>query len=139
MYNRILVPIDGSNNSKRAAMHAAYLASMNTSTIVDILYVLDGVRVRSDLIENASRDDLHSDRVEKIRVIEEVFQKRHITYNLIIMHGEPGPTIIKYANQENFDLVCIGSRGLNSFQEMVLGSVSHKIAKRVYAPVLIIK
>lgn len=139
MYNRILVAIDGSTNSQRAAVHAAYLASMNTSTIVDILYVLDGVRVRSDLIENASREDLHSGRVEKIGIIEELFLEKDISYTLVIKHGEPGPTIIKYANQENFDLVCIGSRGLNSFQEMVLGSVSHKIAKRVNAPVLIIK
>lgn len=35
--------------------------------------------------------------------------------------------------------VLVGSRGLNSVQEMVLGSVSHKIAKRVQCPVLIVK
>jgi nucleotide-binding universal stress UspA family protein len=35
--------------------------------------------------------------------------------------------------------VVIGSRGLNSFQEMVLGSVSQKVAKRVNAPVMIVK
>ncbi|MBW9235102.1 universal stress protein, partial [Leptospira santarosai] len=33
----------------------------------------------------------------------------------------------------------IGSRGLNTLQEMVLGSVSHKVAKRVHSPVLLIK
>ena len=39
----------------------------------------------------------------------------------------------------NFDLVIIGSRGLNSLQEMVLGSVSHKVVKRVKCPVHIVK
>ncbi|EGR8654283.1 universal stress protein, partial [Listeria monocytogenes] len=33
----------------------------------------------------------------------------------------------------------IGSRGLNSLQEMVLGSVSHKVMKRVNCPALIVK
>jgi nucleotide-binding universal stress UspA family protein len=42
--------------------------------------------------------------------------------------------VVDYANSHNFDLVAAGSRGLNSLQEMVLGSVSHKIAKRVKAP-----
>lgn len=47
--------------------------------------------------------------------------------------------IVSFANRGNFDIVIIGSRGLNSFQEMVIGSVSHKVAKRANAPVLIVK
>jgi isocitrate dehydrogenase len=39
----------------------------------------------------------------------------------------------------DFDLVVIGSRGLNTLQEMVLGSVSYKVAKRVKCPVLLVK
>ena len=45
-------------------------------------------------------------------------------------------SICKY---RDIDLVIAGSRGLNTLQEMVLGSVSHKIAKRVKCPVMIIK
>ncbi|MCY8631696.1 universal stress protein, partial [Bacillus spizizenii] len=54
-------------------------------------------------------------------------------------HGEPGPTIVSYANENQFDMLIVGSRGLNSLQEMVLGSVSHKVAKRANCPVLIVK
>lgn len=35
--------------------------------------------------------------------------------------------------------VLVGSRGLNLLQEMVLGSVSHKVMKRVHCPALIVK
>ena len=63
----------------------------------------------------------------------------HLSYKLKLLHGDPGPAIVDYANKENFDLVVIGSRGLNSLQEMVLGSVSHKVVKRVNCPVLIVK
>ncbi|MEC0703363.1 universal stress protein, partial [Bacillus spizizenii] len=58
---------------------------------------------------------------------------------LIMKHGEPGPTIVSYANENQFDMLIVGSRGLNSLQEMVLGSVSHKVAKRANCPVLIVK
>lgn len=139
MYKRILVAVDGSANSKRAAEHAAYLASLNPVATVQVLYILDYDRTRSDVLYNASSDDLHIDRQKQLMPIEDVFKQRNIAYELIIKHGEAGPTIVSFANTNGFDLVIVGSRGLNTFQEMVLGSVSHKVAKRVTAPVLIVK
>ncbi|MEK5036837.1 universal stress protein [Sporosarcina sp. FSL K6-3457] len=139
MYKRILIAVDGSDNSKRAAEHAAYLVSLNPGAVVNILYILDYDRTRSDVLHNAGSDDLHIDRQKQLAPIEEVFKQRNVTYELFIKHGDPGPTIVIFANSNNFDLVIVGSRGLNAFQEMVLGSVSHKVAKRVTAPVLIVK
>ncbi len=139
MYNRILVAVDGSENSRRAAEHAAMLAALSPNTSVEILYVLDFERVRTDALHATSSDDLHIDRKKRLAPIEGAFEQRKINYQLVIKHGEPGPTIVSFANRGGFDLIVIGSRGLNSFQEMVLGSVSHKVAKRVTAPVLIVK
>lgn len=139
MYTRILVAVDGSENSQRAAEHAAKLAALSPGVIVDILYILDYDRTRTDVIHNAGSDDLHIDRKKRLAPIENAFEERKITYELIIKHGDPGPTIVTFANSKVFDLVVVGSRGLNSFQEMVIGSVSHKVAKRVKAPVLIVK
>ncbi|WP_318617887.1 universal stress protein [Sporosarcina sp. YIM B06819] len=139
MYKKILVAVDGSANSRRAAEHAAYLASLTPGAVVNVLYILEYDRTRSDVLYNAKSDDLHIDRKNKLVPIEEAFAQRNVTYELIIKHGEPGPTIVIFANSNDFDLVIVGSRGLNSFQEMVLGSVSHKVAKRVTAPVLIVK
>lgn len=139
MYNRILIAIDGSENSKRAANHAAWLASVTPNASVTALYVLNYDRTRTDVLQNADVDDLHLKRKERIEPIMDIFAKRNVPHDLVILHGDPGPTIVIYANEKKFDLVIIGSRGLNSFQEMLLGSVSHKVAKRVAAPVLIIK
>ena len=58
---------------------------------------------------------------------------------LWLKQGDPGTTIVSFANRGGFDLVVIGSRGLNSFQEMVIGSVSQKVAKKVISPVMIVK
>jgi nucleotide-binding universal stress UspA family protein len=62
-----------------------------------------------------------------------------VNYELKVLHGLPGPTIVDYANKNQIDIVIIGSRGLNTLQEFVLGSVSHKVAKRANCPVLIVK
>ena len=71
--------------------------------------------------------------------IKELFTSKGIATDIKLLHGEAGPVIVEHANQENYDIVIIGSRGLNTLQEMVLGSVSHKVAKRVHSPVLLIK
>lgn len=139
MYKRILVAVDGSENSRRAAEQAAKLAALSPDTFIEMLYVVDFDRTRTDTIDHTDSDDVHSDRKMRLAPIEGIFEEQKIDYKLVIKHGEPGPTIISFANRGGFDLIVIGSRGLNSFQEMILGSVSHKVAKRVTAPVLIVK
>jgi nucleotide-binding universal stress UspA family protein len=83
--------------------------------------------------------DLNEKRREKIRPVEKKFKDADVPYVVKILHGEPGPTIVEYGNRNGFNLVVIGSRGLNVLQELVLGSVSHKVAKRANCPVLIVK
>jgi len=71
--------------------------------------------------------------------VEEQLKINNVTYDVKILRGEPGPTIVNHANKNEFDLGVIGSRGLNTLQEMELGSVSHKVMKRVNCPALIVK
>lgn len=138
-YKRILLTVDGSAHSIRATEHAVKLTSNQSEAVVEILYVLHYDRTRSDVIDNATLEDLHPDRQERLHPIISLLKQQQIQYVLTIKHGDPGPTIVQYANEHSVDIVIIGSRGLNRLQEMVLGSVSHKVAKRVNAPVLIIK
>ena len=139
MYKKILVAVDGSDNSMRAAEHAAHIATLGVYSKVNILYILDYERTQTDIIQKISRDSLHADRKEQIALVEALFEKKNVLFELVLKQGDPGPTIVKFANEHAFDLVVVGSRGLNSFQEMILGSVSHKVAKRVSSPVLIVK
>ena len=142
MYKRILVAVDGSENSKRAAEHALQIATLHAGATVEVLYVVDYDRIRRDATpksQKTNEDKLHVDRENRLSPIKGVFEQSKVNYEIIIKNGDPGTTIVSFANRGGFDLVIIGSRGLNSFQEMVLGSVSHKVAKRTKAPVMIIK
>ena len=70
---------------------------------------------------------------------KQLIKEANVLAKITILKGAPGPEIVRYANEENVDLVVIGSRGLNALQQMVLGSVSHKVMKRVTCPALIVK
>jgi len=139
MYKKILLAVDGSVHSERSTDHAIQLGKLTTDTEVEIIYILDYAKSKSEVLHSGSAEALEQARRQKLKKIEGKFKTEEFPYKLTMKHGDPGPTIVSYANDNHFDLVIIGSRGLNSFQEMVLGSVSHKVAKRVDCPVLIVK
>ncbi|WP_164669469.1 universal stress protein [Virgibacillus doumboii] len=138
MFKRILLATDGSKHSVRSADHAVQLAEQFKGTI-DVVYVVDGQTSKSDVLHNDSKYEIEQKRKEKIQPVLDQLGETNIDYKVQILHGEPGPTIVEFANANDFDSIVIGSRGLNNLQTMILGSVSHKVAKRVDCPVLIVK
>jgi nucleotide-binding universal stress UspA family protein len=137
MFTKILLASDGSEHAIRAAEKVAYIASRNSNVQLEIAYVVDSTTSKSDVLHNTSAEMIEKNRKKRLERTEQVL--KDIDYKITVLHGEAGPTIVEYANKKDFDLVVIGSRGLNTLQEMVLGSVSHKVAKRVNCPVLIVK
>ncbi|OZS76918.1 universal stress protein [Tetzosporium hominis] len=138
MYQHIVLAADGSDNALRAAKHAVALAKFGDAK-VEIVYVTDFKKAKYEVLHAESNEALDYERRQKVRPVEDLLVAENISYDVKILHGEPGPTIVEYVNAHPVDLVIIGSRGLNSLQEMVLGSVSHKVVKRVKAPVLVVK
>ncbi len=139
MYKKILLAADGSEHALRAAKEAAKIASFDKECTVEIVLVADFAQTRNEVLHSHGKEELEMSRRKKLLPMEELLKEHSLSYKITILHGEPAPAIVDYANQEQFDLVVIGSRGLNALQEMVLGSVSHKVVKRVNCPVLIVK
>lgn len=139
MYEKILLAVDGSDNSLRATEETVKIASLLPESTIELVYVADFSKAKSDVLHTEGKEALDLSRRKKLFPMEEHLQSENLTYEVTILHGEPGETIVDYTNKNNFDLVVIGSRGLNVFQEMVLGSVSHKVMKRVNCPALIVK
>ncbi|UFT98269.1 universal stress protein [Radiobacillus kanasensis] len=139
MFSKILLASDGSAHALRAADKTIALAEHNPSAHVHVLYVVDSTKSKYDVLHHSNSIEIDLKRKEKLEMTEQKLKKAGISYEIQILHGEPGPEIVKYANSHDADICVIGSRGLNSLQEMVLGSVSHKVAKRVNCPVMIVK
>ncbi len=139
MYKNILLAVDGSEHSLRAMKEAIKMATLVDDCAIEVVYVVDYSKSKDEVLHSQGKEELDLSRRKKLLPIEEQLKSSDLSYRLKLLHGEPGPAIVDYANKENFDLVILGSRGLNSLQEMVLGSVSHKVVKRVKCPVLIVK
>jgi nucleotide-binding universal stress UspA family protein len=138
MFKKILLAADGSEHALRATDKAKALLEGDKG-IIDVVYVVSGEASKQDVLHHSNKEEIKVGRREKLSSIESKLQTSGIDYHIHILHGEPGPTIVEFANSNDYDCVVLGSRGLNQVQSLVLGSVSHKVVKRVHAPVLIVK
>ncbi|WP_336822756.1 universal stress protein [Sporosarcina sp. USHLN248] len=136
---KIAVAIDGSENALRAAKHAITLAQHFPGTQLDIIYVADYDKAKDERLLSQSEESLLLKRKQKIDPVLELAQDANVRAKMTLLKGNPCQEIIKYVNSEAMDQLVIGSRGLNAFQEMVLGSVSHKVMKHVNCPVTVVK
>lgn len=134
----ILLASDGSNHALRATDEAIKLAkALNKPVIVAL--VVDYDQSKTDVLHSTGSIDREQKRKKQLHRTEEKLTEAGVDYSVKLLHGVPGPALVEYANEHEIAYVVLGSRGLNGLQEMVLGSVSHKVAKRVQCPVLIVK
>lgn len=129
MYQTVLLAADGSENSFRAAVELMHFIGEKTK--VTVLNVTD--------IEHSKDEVLHGLKPANLDSITTLFDESNVDYNVVIERGIPEETVIKYANSRDYDIITLGSRGLNSLQEIMMGSLSRKVVKKSEIPVLIVK
>ncbi len=137
---KILVPLDGSDNSFRALDAAIFLAKKSNSTI-DMIYcvsVFPSIEVQMvDPIKCQILEHKFAESVLKKAL--SICKQNGLEANRTILCGTPGYTITKYIKSKKVDLVVIGSHGRSTIREVFLGSVSNYVLHKSPAPVLVIK
>lgn len=97
MYNHILLAADGFENAVRAAKEAIKIASCNKEAVIEVVYVADFEKAKSEVLHSTSNEALNLERRKKISKIEQLLRESNISYKVNILHGTPGPEIVKYA------------------------------------------
>jgi nucleotide-binding universal stress UspA family protein len=136
---KIAVAVDGSDNALRAAKHAIMLAQYLPETQLEMIYVADYNKAKDERLLAQSPESLSLKREQKLQPVRELAKSVGVEIMITMLKGNPSHEIIKYVREHSIDQLVIGSRGLNAFQEMVLGSVSHKVMKHANCPVTIVK
>lgn len=135
---KILVPMDGSQNSFKALTKAIYLAKKCNASITT-LYVLRVAYDNPSLIYvPQTQNELK--KVEKfLSNAKNQVIKSSIGYKKKILFGHEAKNIIDFARNQKFDLIVMGAKGRGMIKRMLLGSVSNAVAHDSKVPVLIVK
>ncbi|PLX43557.1 MAG: universal stress protein [Deltaproteobacteria bacterium] len=137
-FGKVLLPVDGSEHSKRAMDWAAALSAEGKGSII-LLYVRPKI---SELLGEPFYQRALDQQLDEAKHIldpfEELLKESQAVFETIILEGDPAKAIVKCAEVERCDLVVMGGRGLGDLAGLVLGSVTHKVLHSSKVPVLIV-
>ena len=144
LFEKILVPLDGSAHSARALENAIQIAKKFDGRITlihaystQIVDLPDGyahlestprlIEVSRQAGANLLADATTKANAEKVQV------------ETLLKEGHAVRAILDACKNSKFDLIVIGARGLSTVKEILLGSVSHGITTHARCPVLVVK
>ncbi|MFZ5898110.1 MAG: universal stress protein [Bacillota bacterium] len=159
MINRVLAGVDGSPNSLRAVRTAADILDREAQGTLTLVYVAKaptalewfqgpGGLVQGGLgeVEKREREAMEAASAEGQKMLEEarsiclnILKDRPVRIETLVLFGDPAQLITEYAEEKEYDMVVLGSRGAGPLRGVLLGSVSYKVLNSAHCPVLIVK
>jgi nucleotide-binding universal stress UspA family protein len=138
MYERILLPTDGSTGTAHVALQAIDLAEQYGATI-HVLHVID-TDMRSVLTEAGSGPDTLEKRGENaVGMVEQMGRSHGIEVATEIRNGDPAETILTVADEIDADLIVCGTHGRSGVRRQLLGSVAERVVRHASQPVLTVQ
>ncbi len=139
-FKRILTPLDGSENSKRALKTAIALAQKCGSDILAV-FVLPFPAVQAYQPDKAAKEQMFKEAKGFLDEFKKSAGLEGISMQYEILEGNPGSAIVDFAQsaKNNVDMIVMGSRGMGGLKEAFLGSVSHHVTQKSKIPVLVVK
>ncbi len=140
--NKILVPLDGSENSLRALDAAIFLAKRCNAKIV-CLYSIVIIPITEDQMAAPIQFQIEEEKYAR-KVLEKaknLAKQNNIEFSQVINFGNAGYNIVKYVKSKanKVDLIVIGSRGRGAIKEIFLGSTSNYVLHKSPIPVTVVK
>ena len=144
---KILVAIDGSPQSDKAAEEAVRLAAGNPSRFRSTIYAMlvlpntpaptfaDFVP-KGPITESSQWEEL---RQRVFYIIEKDAREMEIPLEVRIAYGDPADELIACARKEEIDVIVIGSSGKGFLKRNIVGSVSYKVVRNAPCSVYIVK
>jgi nucleotide-binding universal stress UspA family protein len=132
---KIVVGYDGSDAAKRALERAMTLAGDDGQIVV---VAAAESHARAGITQGAHLDPSEIERRRKdLEEAKVLLSERGVDAETIEAQGDPGDVVVEAS--KDADLVIVGSRGLNPFQRLLLGSVSSKVVHRAERDVLVVR
>ena len=141
MFEKVLLSIDQSPDSAKAVALACELAKVYGSQVLvvhgrDVPVVNPNPRPVAARVEHWETQDDAQQLVDTV-VAELQGAGVHVRGQVLPGQGHIGNKILKVADDEGADLIILGSRGMSRLEEVMIGSVSHKIVHAATCPVVL--
>ncbi|MCL0080645.1 universal stress protein [Peptococcaceae bacterium] len=137
MIHKILLAVDGSPNAQRAAKYVATYMADCPETEISIISVAPEFLAEQD--KNNTNDQSVKIADQAAKMAAAILKPVNPKVQSIIKKGTVSKEIVDCANEGNYHLIVMGSRGLTNFEGIALGSSSQAVLTLTQLPVMFIK
>ena len=140
---RILVPIDFSEISDAAVRYAVILAGALDAGL-DLLHVAEnplaaitpanGYAMPPDFLQ-----EMEEGARERLEHVLTVDAQSRFRARLEVREGSPFVEIVRFAREQQIDLIVMGTHGRGPIAHMLLGSVAEQVLRKAACPVLVVR
>jgi nucleotide-binding universal stress UspA family protein len=139
LFEKILVPLDGSEHSFDALEKAIQIAKKFDGELMLIhMYSIPMYKLTPSQLNVYVPEQRKSGEKILAEGIKRAYAEG-VPFETQLKEGHIVEGIVKVAREGNFDLIVMGARGLSKLKELFLGSVSHGVTMHAPCPVLIVK
>ncbi|OKY77678.1 MAG: Nucleotide-binding protein UspA family [Candidatus Methanohalarchaeum thermophilum] len=141
MYDKILLPTDGTKKTDKAIKEGIKLAK-NSGAEIHAVFVVNTTAFESipeTGMWTQTKDILKREGDEALEEIEEKCDENKIDCETSIRYGRPHEEIIEYATENEIDLIVMGTSSKKGMDRFLLGSVAEKVLRSSETPVMIVR
>jgi nucleotide-binding universal stress UspA family protein len=136
---RILVGVDGSEGSRRAALYARDLARV-THAHLTLLHVIEPLPSGPLTAFEEPLTEYYAKQMKwATDYLDELAREIDVRAEEVVEMGRPSDVICREAHERHADLIVVGSHGLSPGARLLLGSVGSRVAANASTSVTIVR
>jgi len=142
-FKEIVVPTDFSEHSQRAIDYSVEIADKFSSHLT-LIYVVEPLLQAADLtwttVDFGELNKAHKASADnQMKEIVDQRIPKDAVVDTAILFGKPSVEILKYAREENADLIVMATHGRGALSHILMGSTAERVVRKAPCPVLTVK
>jgi nucleotide-binding universal stress UspA family protein len=141
MYKRVLIPLDGSPLAEQALPHAIAQARHSQAELILLRVVEPFAHARGLSLADLEqiRQQTHTWARDYLERIAADVRQQGIPVQPVTIDGRPHTGIAEFAENNQVDLIVMGTRGQSGLSRWLMGSVADRVVRGATVPVLLVR
>jgi nucleotide-binding universal stress UspA family protein len=135
LISKILVAVDGSETSSKAAEMAIDLAEKHGADLIALFIVAPNVNFSEVFYLAKENGQKIVDEVKNAALAKKLNVYAEVLFDV----GSVPKAIVEYAEKNNVNLIVIGTRGISGIKRMLVGSTASEVVKYSHCPIMVVK
>ncbi|HEY3360249.1 MAG TPA: universal stress protein [Methanosarcina sp.] len=140
-FKKIMIATDGSVCSRMAANNGIELARLSGGKVYAV-YVVSMEYFSSMAVDfdwERIHEALEKEGIEAVNYVKETGELEGVIVEPVLLEGNPPDELIRYAEENEMDIIIMGTLGRTGIKRLLLGSVTGNVVRHSKVPVMVVR